>query len=69
MSIYLTTVQAAEMLQANPSTLRIARSIGVLYGRTAPVCIKVGASKVLYPKKELLEWIEAPGRGAVTPPR
>ena len=56
---YLSTEQAALVLNTNASNLRMARSSGKLFGRTAPPYRQLGTKKLCYDAIELIQWVEA----------
>ena len=56
---YLSTEQAALVLNTNASNLRMARSSGKLFGRKAPPYRQLGTKKLCYDAIELIQWVEA----------
>ncbi|AHF01368.1 transcriptional regulator [Thiomicrospira aerophila AL3] len=53
----LTDIQAAAFINTTPSTIRISRTTGKLWGVTAPHFIKIG-SRVFYELEDLELWIK-----------
>ncbi len=56
---FLSTEQAAVVLNTSPVVLRDARSSGMLFGRPAPDYRKVGTRKIVYESQTLIDWVES----------
>ena len=63
---FLSTEDAAKVLNTNPVIMREARSSGMLFGRPAPDFLKMGTRKIVYEAQTLIDWVKASPVQSVT---
>ena len=56
---FLSTEDAAKVLNTSPTVLRESRSSGKLFGRKSPSYRKVGDRKIVYEAQTLIDWVES----------
>ena len=56
---YLSTSDVARILNTNPTSIKMSRSSGMLFGRPAPEHRKIGLRKIVYEVDTIVAWVES----------